>query len=74
MDEALTQDSPPYSSWISPRDQQVRVTVDMAHEEPMHQLVKEVDYIDSKLSGKFGSRQPHFDELLDEFFGESSDI
>jgi hypothetical protein len=40
----------------------------------MHQLVKEVDFIDSKLSGKFGSRQPHFDELLDELFGESSDM
>jgi hypothetical protein len=26
-----------YDSWISPWDQQVRVTVNMAHEEPMHQ-------------------------------------
>jgi hypothetical protein len=33
----------------------------------------EVNFINSKLTDKFGSRQPCFHELLNEFFGENSE-
>lgn len=73
-EESLAEGAPPFSSWKVPRDACMRVTVDMAREESLKQLVKEVEFIDSKLTRKFGSRQPCFDVLIEEFFGVNSDM
>jgi hypothetical protein len=70
----LHKDAPSFSAWKVPREQHVKVTIDLAQEQSMKQLAREVNFIDSKLTDKFGSRQPHFEELLDEFFGERSEI
>jgi hypothetical protein len=71
----LNKDAPSFSARKVPRNQRMKVTIDMACEESMKQLVKEIEFsIDSKLTDKFGSRQPCFDELINEFFGERSEL
>jgi hypothetical protein len=70
----LDKDAPSFSAWKVPCNQHMKVTIDMACKESMKQLVKEIEFIDSKLKDRFGSRQPHFDELINEFFGERSEL
>jgi len=73
-DASLSEGAPSFASWSTPRDNAVKVTVDMARDESMKQLVDEIKFLDDKLKASFHTRKPKVEDLLEVFFGEESEI